>query len=529
MLRRKPESATKSASCPCLGGLSGLVQGASEWLPTTHPRARTDEYLARRSQPFALISTVTYRSRAAAPTSELDLHRLARAAQLRNSAEGVTGLLVYDQGWIFKHLEGPTDDLARIWAFIRSDRRHAAIDILSNGSTHKRDFQDWDLKLSVRGAHTGLGRLGMPDEPPEMIGRLSRGGRPADLLGVSWLVAVEKHVPPVVANEALGLYRAALSELVATVIVPRLFAARPAPEARLPPLSATLAALLIAVDVSSAFAFVEAALDRYVSLGSLATDLIEPAARDLGDLWQSDDCSEFEATLGLTRLQAIAREFGLGAPRISALHPPAVLVTPQPGEAHMLGAVLDAEMPWQAGWSPHVDFPSSSCALDTFVASTWIDALDLSRSTSFRRDHQLDQVRKTITSARLASQNPAIVVIVSGRAFSDLAKASDTAATGRHIGADLTFGSASQAQSAILQALRGPLPQDGFRSRDQRSRRLQAIAFASLKLADVRPMVIGKIIRRRLKPGPWRFVVRHAGRHLADPSTAAPPDRARTA
>lgn len=433
----------------------------------TAPLARTDEDLARRHEPFALMSTVTYRSRAVAPMSELDLHRLARAAQLRNGAEGVTGLMVYDRGWFFQQIEGPSDGLARIWASIRRDQRHTAIEVLRNGSTGKRNFQDWDLKLSVRGAQAGLGRSGMADEPPEMIDRLCRGERPVGLLGVSWPVAAERRVPPAVASDALALYGASLSELIATVLVPRLCAVRPMAAGAPPPsLSATLASLLMAVDATSAFAFVEAAFDQYLSLGSLATDLLEPAARDLGDLWQSDNCSEIEVTVGLIRLQAIAREFGLGTSRLRALHPPVVLVTPLPGEAHMLGAALDAEMLWQAGWSPHVDFPSSSSALDTLVASTWIDALDLSLSTSFRRDHRLDQVGKTIANARLASLNPEMVVVVSGRVFSDAAEAINSAATGRHIGADGTFGSASQAQSAILQALRHPLRVDKFQSGD---------------------------------------------------------------
>ncbi len=432
----------------------------------TAPQARADEYLARRIAPLALISTVTYRSRAVAPMSELDLHRLARAAQLRNGAVGVSGLMVYVRGWIFQHLEGPADGLARIWASIRRDQRHDAIEVLSDGFAGMRHFQDWDLKLSVRGAQAGLGRGGMADEPPEMISRLCRGERPVDLLGEPWPVAFDKPVPPPVASEPVLLYRAALSELIAAVIVPRLCAARPVSESRPRPVSATLASLLIAVDSTSAFAFVEATLDGYASLANLAIDLLEPAARDLGDLWQSDDCSEIEVTLGLIRLQAIAREFGHGAPRLGALHAPVVLVTPQPGEAHMLGAALDAEMLWQAGWSPRVDFPSSSSALDTLVSSTWIDALDLSLSTSFRRDHRIDQLGNTIASARLASLNPEMVVVVSGRVFSDLAKASDSAATGRRIGADGIFGSASQAHAAILQALRRPLRDDGYRSGD---------------------------------------------------------------
>jgi hypothetical protein len=423
---------------------------ASEPAPVT----RTDDSLAQQVEPSALISSVTYRSRAVAPMSELDLHRLAKAAQLRNGAEGVTGLMVYDRGWIFQRLEGPSEGLARIWASIRSDRRHADIDVLNDGPVDNRAFQDWDLRLSVRGAQAGLGPRGMADEPPEMISRLCRGERPDDVLGTSWPAAFEQPVPPMATSDVLAFSRAALSELIATVIVPRLCAARAVPVTPPLSLSATLASLLIAVDATSAIALVKAALYRYVSRGSLVTELLEPAARDLGDLWQSDDCTEIEVALGLSRLQAIAREFGFGTPRLRALQPPVVLIAPQPGEAHMLGAILDAEMLWQAGWSPRVDFPPSSSALDSLVASTWIDALDLSLSTSFERDHQLAQVGRTIASARLASLNPDVVVVVSGRVFSHLAEAGDLGATIRRIGADGSFGSAAQAQSVILQALR---------------------------------------------------------------------------
>ena len=419
--------------------------------------ARADEYSTHRDEHLALTSTVTYRSRAVAPLSELDLHRLARAAQLRNVAEGVTGFMVYDHGWIFQQLEGPADGLARIWTSIRSDRRHGSIDVLSNGPADKRQFQDWDLKLSVHGAQAGLGQRGMADEPPELINRLWRGERAVDLLGVSQASDRRNGAHFAASTEGQHLDRAALSEVIATVVLPQLCSARNLHGTLPASLSTALASQLIEADEAAALALVEAAVDRYISLGSLAANLLEPTARCLGDLWQSGDCTEIELSLGLIRLQAMARAFCLQKPRSTALHPPVVLVAPLPGEGHLLGAALDAEMLWQAGWSPRVDFPSSSSALDSLVASTWIDALDLSLSTSFRRDHRLGQAEKTIASARLASLNPEMVVVVSGRVFSEVANASNSAATGRHIGADGIFGSASQAQSAIVQALQRPL------------------------------------------------------------------------
>ncbi len=432
----------------------------------TASQAQTDEVRTPKVEPSAQISTVTYCSRAVLAMSELDLHRLARSAQRRNDMEGVTGVMLYDHGWIYQHLEGPPEGLQRIWASISADRRHAAIDVLNSGPVDQRHFENWDLRLKVRGAQAGLRKGAIADEPPELIARLCRGESPADLLGLAGQSTDKPHASLVVVGDRLVLDRAILSELISTVIIPQLVAAAPIEAARPPPLSAALALLLIAVDASSAFLFVESTLDRYLSLGSLAIDLLEPTARALGDLWQSDDCSELDVTVGLMRLQAIAREFGLKTPRLRAWRPPAVLVVPPPGEAHMLGAALDAEMLWQAGWSPRVDFPSSNSSLDGLVANSWIDALDLSLSSSFRRDHRLQQMSETIRSARLASLNPKLVVVVSGRVFSDASMASEAAATSRQIGADGFFGSASQAQSSILQALQHPLHGSGSQADD---------------------------------------------------------------
>jgi hypothetical protein len=224
--------------------------------------------------------------------------------------------------------------------------------------------------------------------------------------------------------------------------------------------TALLARLLIAPDKERAFALVKAAHARHGSLSWLALQLVEPAARSLGDLWHADDCSEIEVTLGLVRLQGFVRELEAEMPRAVVQHQPSVLVVPQPGEAHMLGAALDAELLWRAGWNPQVEFPASSGALDSLVASTWVDALDLSMSTAFRREHRLGQLTETIAHARTASLNPDLVVVVSGRAFNaegaQGGNARPTAAQGTDVGADASFGSSSQAEAAIRFALHMP-------------------------------------------------------------------------
>ena len=385
------------------------------------------------------LSTLRYRSRSVKPMSELELYRLMRSAQLRNEVEGVTSLMVYDKGWIFQHLEGPAEGLARIWKSISQDGRHADIEILDERSAAQRQFEDHGLKLAVYGAKAGQSARDLADLPSERMNRYYLGDFGASL---------QPSAGPV-PTQPRPATRETLTRVLEQVIIPHLTVA-------LPPMA--LARLLIAPDQAPAIALVKAAHDIRHSLEWLTAELLEPSARRLGDLWLADDCSELDVSLALVRLQSIVRKLGEDAPVVTAAQAPVVLVVPQPGEIHLLGTTLDAEMLWRAGWNPQVDFPNSSGALDDLLANTWVDALDLSMSTVFGREHRMAQLGETIAHARLASMNPNLVVVVSGRAFVSAGTdaADDAGAAGRGVGADASFGSAVDAELTIMTALHLP-------------------------------------------------------------------------
>ncbi len=180
-----------------------------------------------------------------------------------------------------------------------------------------------------------------------------------------------------------------------------------------------LAALVIATEPSEARLLLLAAHAEFRSISALTELLIEPAARCLGDLWADDDCGEYDVTLGLCRLQTFLREVAADSVQQHSEHPLVVLVAPLPGEIHMLGATLDAEALWQAGHDTRVRFPSTEQALERIVATNWFDAVDLSLSPAFTREHRIDRMSHIIDSVRRASKNPALVVIAGGRAFYD--------------------------------------------------------------------------------------------------------------
>jgi hypothetical protein len=210
-----------------------------------------------------------------------------------------------------------------------------------------------------------------------------------------------------------------------------------------------LAELLIATESQPAIDLMMRLRERVASTGALVSSMVEPAARALGDLWLDDACSEFDVSIGLARLQTALRQMGTAVTPLYAgdAPPPAVLVVPEPGERHLLGAALDSDVLWSAGWAPHSEFPASDSALEDLVDDHWFDALDLSLSTALRREHWLPRVAKTIAKARRASRNPGLVIIVGGRAFAEL---DDARAA---VGADAGSRSAQHIEALILRGL----------------------------------------------------------------------------
>ena len=209
-----------------------------------------------------------------------------------------------------------------------------------------------------------------------------------------------------------------------------------------------LAALVIATEPTEARLLLLAAHAEFRSISALTELLIEPTARCLGDLWADDDCGEYDVTLGLCRLQTFLREIAVDSVQQQHAHPLVVLVAPLPGEIHMLGASLDAEALWQAGHETRIRFPSTEQALKQIVATDWFDAIDLSLSPAFTREHRADQMTHIIDAVRLASMNPSLVVIAGGRAFYD------RRLSGATVHADATSTSAAHLPGDLARAHR---------------------------------------------------------------------------
>ncbi|HTY94358.1 MAG TPA: hypothetical protein VMC02_10750 [Steroidobacteraceae bacterium] len=160
------------------------------------------------------------------------------------------------------------------------------------------------------------------------------------------------------------------------------------------------------------------------SLAELCAGLFEPAARAMGELWQSDSCTELQVSVGLGRLQVAlrtaSRELSSAVvPLLPTDVPHAVLVAPFPREQHVLGSSMASELFARAGWDVSCEFPESNAALGRLVHDRWFDVLDLSLSSVFTREHRLPELAASIKAAHVHSRNPALAVIVDGRVFNE--------------------------------------------------------------------------------------------------------------
>jgi hypothetical protein len=345
---------------------------------------------------------LAYRSRSVAPPTERELDAILRSAQSRNRAENLTGLLIYDQNCFFQWLEGPARGLARVWDSIKRDTRHKDVQVLRSEKLPVRFFADWDLRL----AHRARGRLDTTmvelDSPQELLKQLRF--RPNVLARDAWDAVFSDVVLPRLRMEH-GVRR-----LVTAPAAPVWHARQDAP--------AELAGLLLAVDTGAAAQYVNGLVDQGASLESLYREVFEPAARCLGGPSHDED-GDLNLAVGLGRLQIEVRRLSaqFEHPLYSVRPGHAVLVAPQPGESHAMGAVLSSELFWRDGWDVSCEFPSSDSVLGQLLHDRWFDVLDLSLSIALRRDRQLEAMGMTIRAAHTASLNPALAVIVDGRTF----------------------------------------------------------------------------------------------------------------
>ncbi|MBC8085736.1 MAG: cobalamin B12-binding domain-containing protein [Phycisphaerae bacterium] len=183
------------------------------------------------------------------------------------------------------------------------------------------------------------------------------------------------------------------------------------------PLVKEFVRVALATDESEIKAFVDAQLAAGISVQSIYLDLLAPAARKLGELWDQDSCDFVDVTMAVGRLQLVLRDLSQMFVRDRPEEELAgrVLLACVPGEQHSLGLFMVAEFFVRDGWEVHVGPPLTNEQLLADVRSEWYDIVGFSVSC----DSRLDHLKREIRRVRQASLNRDVLILAGGRAFNE--------------------------------------------------------------------------------------------------------------
>lgn len=181
----------------------------------------------------------------------------------------------------------------------------------------------------------------------------------------------------------------------------------------------TFARALLSNDIRDATELIGQLCERGVKMDAVYLQLLAPAARYLGELWEADQCNFSEVTLCLWRMQTLMYDLS-AAFHGGDLRPTArsgaerrILVASLPGQQHTFGLSMLSEFFRKDGWVVlAIPSPQAGEVQDS-LSMHWFDVLALSASM----DGEVSNLTKTIKAARKTSRNPRLAVMVGGPLF----------------------------------------------------------------------------------------------------------------
>ena len=155
---------------------------------------------------------------------------------------------------------------------------------------------------------------------------------------------------------------------------------------------------------------------RGVAVSTLFLELLTPAARELGTLWEQDRVDFATVTVSLGRLQRLLRQLSpdFGNEVQHPRHGRRVLLTQPDSEQHMFGLSMVAEFFRREGWDVLGGVAGVGIDATAWVARDWFDVVGFSIGS----ETSLNWLRDTITKVRKVSRNHSLVVLVGGPIFS---------------------------------------------------------------------------------------------------------------
>lgn len=94
------------------------------------------------------LKYLVYVSKESRPLSQEDLDNILATSQQYNDANLVSGILLYVEGRFFQVLEGPQEEVEKLYETISRDKRHKESTIIAQGDLDKRFFKGWNMRFN---------------------------------------------------------------------------------------------------------------------------------------------------------------------------------------------------------------------------------------------------------------------------------------------------------------------------------------------------------------------------------------------
>ena len=211
-----------------------------------------------------------------------------------------------------------------------------------------------------------------------------------------------------------------LSRAIETEIVPRfMLAFESQDESR--PVAAGLALeeridemvqLVLDHEADVASKYVDALRSQGIPLSEIYLDLLAPAARRLGEMWEIDDASFAEVAIGVCRMHQVLLEFSRCFDPLdrNTGNGHCALIAPTPGEEHTFGLFMVIEFLRRGGWHCFTGAPPTRNELLELVKARHFDAVGLSLSA----ERHIEETGVTINDIRRVSKNSNVAIILGG-------------------------------------------------------------------------------------------------------------------
>jgi methanogenic corrinoid protein MtbC1 len=210
-----------------------------------------------------------------------------------------------------------------------------------------------------------------------------------------------------------------------------------------------LASLAASQKRKMAMDLLSAVLDSGWPMRSVYLELLQPAARRLGEYWIEERCDFVEVSLGTAFLQRLMRELSTLHGNVDPVpgHHHRILLLPAPGEQHIFGISMLGEFFRNAGWDVCGGPRIEETEILQLVRQEQFDVIGFSAAT----ERVLEPLAAQIDLIRRSSRADQLKIIAGGHAVS-----SDAIA--RQLGADATAGDAAQAVDAASLLVRDVVP-----------------------------------------------------------------------